>query len=86
MTYPADSDQLRNAVSSQDATIGIHKELLQSLMEGLQTLAEHHDHAFNTLLEQFRGFLTRQQAITVIPQALSNPVTSGASSQRTPVS
>ena len=53
MTDPADSDQLHTAVSSQGATIGRHKELLRGLMEGFQTLAERHDHALNTLLEQF---------------------------------
>ncbi|KAM9416128.1 LOW QUALITY PROTEIN: SH2 domain-containing adapter protein E-like [Salvelinus alpinus] len=54
MTDPADLDQLRNVVSSQGVTIGRHEELLQSLMEGFQTLAECQDRAFNTLLEQFR--------------------------------
>lgn len=71
MTDPADSDQLHNAVSQQEA-IGRHKELMQCLMEGLHTLAECHDQAFNTLLEQFRVFPTTQQATPVIPQTLSN--------------
>eukprot|EP00063_Salmo_salar_P023125 XP_013997960.1 PREDICTED: protein FAM127C-like [Salmo salar] len=38
MTDPVDSDHLRNAISSQGATIGRHKELLRGLMEGFQTL------------------------------------------------
>jgi hypothetical protein len=37
-------------------------------MEGLHTLAERHDQAFNSLLEQFRGFPTGQQVILVISQ------------------
>ena len=53
-------DQLRNDVFSQEATVGSHYELLQSLMEELHTLAEFHEHLFNTLLGQFCGFPTRQ--------------------------
>jgi hypothetical protein len=55
MTDPADSDQLHNTVSLQGATIGRHEKLLQCLLEGHHTLAECHDQAINTLLEQFRG-------------------------------
>jgi hypothetical protein len=86
MTDPADSDKLHNTVSLQGATIGRHEELLHNLVEGLHILAERHDHAFHALLEQFCGLSTRQQATTVTFQTPSNPSTSGASLQPTPVS
>lgn len=79
MTNTADSGQLRNAVCSQGATIGRHKELLYGLMEGFQTFAERQDHAFNTLLEQFRGLSVRQPATTVTPQTVNFPATSDVS-------
>ena len=59
MTDPADSDQLRNAISSQGATTGRHEELLRGLMVGFQTLAERYDCTLNTLLEKFRGLFVR---------------------------
>lgn len=37
-------------------------------MECLHTLTEHHDQAFDTLLEQFRGFPTGQRVTPVISQ------------------
>uniref|UniRef100_A0A8C7SRR1 Exocyst complex component 2 n=1 Tax=Oncorhynchus mykiss TaxID=8022 RepID=A0A8C7SRR1_ONCMY len=70
---------LCNAVFSEVATIGRHEEFLHRLMERLQTMAEHHDHAFNALLELFRRLSTRQQATTVTSQTLCNPATSGVS-------
>jgi hypothetical protein len=51
MTVPADPGQLRDAISSQGAAIWRHKELLCGLMDGVQTLAERHDRAWNSLRE-----------------------------------
>ena len=73
MTDPADLDQLRNAISSQGAIIGRHKELLRGLMEGFQDVAESHDLALDALREQFRGVPTRQPTMTVTSHPLSNP-------------
>jgi hypothetical protein len=78
MTDPADSDQLRNALSSQGATICRHEELLCGLMEGLQTLAESHDQALNTLLDQFLGLSTMQHTTKVTSQPLNNLAVSSA--------
>ena len=86
MTAPADSNQLRNTISSQGATIGRHEELLRGLMEGFQTLAELHDRALNTFLEQFRGLSVRQSTTTITYQHLSNPAVSRAASPATLIS
>ena len=83
MTDPADLDQLRNAISSQGATIGRHEKLLHGLMEGFQDVAKRHDLALDALREQFRGLLTRQSTTTVTSQPLSNRA---GSSAVTPVS
>ena len=83
MTDPADSYQLRNAISSQGATVGRHKELLQGLLDGFQTLAECHDCALNTLQEQFPGLSVRQPAMAVAFQPPSNTAVSSASLQAT---
>ena len=83
MTDPADSDQLRNAVCLQGATIGRHEELLQNLMEGFHILEEQHDQGFNSLLEQFCRLSVKQQGTTENSQKLGNPTTSGAFPQTT---
>ena len=83
MTDPADSDQLRNTVSSLGATIGKHEELLQVLIEGFQTLAECQDRAFNTLLEQFLGLSVRQPTTNVTLQTVNYAATSCVSPQST---
>ncbi|XP_045552233.1 formin-2 [Salmo salar] len=73
-----DLEQLRNAIFSQGALIGSHKELLRGLMEGFQDVAEHHDLALEALREQYRGLPTRQHTTTVTSQPLSNPAGSSA--------
>uniref|UniRef100_A0A8K9V5D1 DUF4939 domain-containing protein n=1 Tax=Oncorhynchus mykiss TaxID=8022 RepID=A0A8K9V5D1_ONCMY len=79
MTDPAHPDQLRNAISSQRASIGRYEILLRGLMEGVQTLAERHAQALDMLLEQFRGSSGGQPATVVTPPPLSNlPVSSTA--------
>lgn len=55
MTDPAEPDSLRNAVALQGAAIGRHEDILQRVMEGLQSLSDHHDRTYQSLMEQFRG-------------------------------
>ncbi|XP_071231734.1 voltage-dependent L-type calcium channel subunit beta-2-like [Salvelinus alpinus] len=65
MTDLADSDRLCNTLSSQGATIGRHEKLHRGLMEEFQILADRHDRAFNTLLEQFLiGLITNNDETT----------------------
>lgn len=49
MTDPVDLDQLRTAISSQEATISRHEELLRSLMEGFQAVAKCHNLAYGRI-------------------------------------
>eukprot|EP00063_Salmo_salar_P012822 XP_013987657.1 PREDICTED: protein LDOC1L-like [Salmo salar] len=86
MTDPAHPDQLRNAISSQRASIGRYEVLLGGLMERVQTLAERHAQALDMLLEQFRGSSGGQPATVVTPPPLSNLAVSSAAPPATPPS
>ena len=86
MTDPADPGQLHNAISTQGATIGKHKELLRGLVEGVQTLAKCHERALDSLLEQFHRFYGRPPTMVVTPQLLSDSAASSAVSSVTPPS
>ena len=84
MTESADLDQLRHTVSLQGANIKREEELLQNLMEGFRSLAEHHDQGFKALTEQFRELARKQHATSETSQPLSNFPTSGGFVQPTP--
>lgn len=69
MTDPADLDSIQHAVSLQGATIGRHEELLQDLLEGLNSLTEHHDQGFKGTMELIKELTHRLSAIPENPQS-----------------